>query len=51
MKCSVVGNGCNGRVDDILRVFVLGEIVVLESGVIQGSVIEGFSCFLLIHPK
>ena len=51
MKCSVVGNGCNGRMDDILRVFVLGKIVVLESGVIQGLVIEGFSCFLVDLPK
>ena len=37
--------------DDILRAFVLGEIVVLESGVIQGLVIEGFSCFLVDSPK
>ena len=51
MKCSGVGNVCNGRMDDILRVFVLGEIVVLESGVIQGLVIEGFSCFLVDSPK
>ena len=51
MKCSVVRNGCNGRMDDILRVFILGEIMVLESGVIQGLVIEGFPCFLVDLPK
>ena len=37
--------------DDILRVFVLSEIVVLESGVIQGSFIESFPCFLDGLPK
>ena len=51
MKCSVVRNGCNGRMVDILKVFVLSEIVVLESGVIQGLVIEGFPCFLVDSPK
>ena len=51
MKCNVVGNGCNGRMDDILSAFVLGEIVVLESGVIQGPVIEGFLCFLVGLPN
>ena len=51
MKCSVVGNVCNGRMVDILKAFILGEIVVLESGVIQGSVIEGFPCFLVDSPK
>ena len=51
MKCNVVRNGGNGRMEDILRAFVLSKIVVLESGVIQGSVTEVFSYFLVGLPK
>ena len=45
--CRFLENRCNGRMDDNLRVIVPGETVVLESGIVQGSVIEGFP-FLLV---